>query len=191
MTMIFNETPLQGVVLVELERRADSRGSFARAFCAREFAEHGLNPNVVQCNLSATARRGTLRGMHYSVPPAAEAKLVRCVRGAIFDVALDLRPESPTFRQHYAVELSAKNGLALFIPEGCAHGQQALVDDVEVFYQMSEFFVAEVQRGVRHDDPAFAIVWPLPVTEISDRDQTWPLFDVREGSGPAAPTRDA
>ncbi|MCC7207671.1 MAG: dTDP-4-dehydrorhamnose 3,5-epimerase [Anaerolineae bacterium] len=182
--MIFTETPLPGVVLVELERRADARGSFARAFCAREFAEHGLNPTVAQCNLSATARRGTLRGMHYSIPPAAEAKLVRCVRGAIYDVTLDLRPESPSFGTWYAVELSARNGLALFIPEGCAHGQQALVDDVEVFYQMSEFFVPDVQRGVRYDDPAFGIVWPLPVTEISDRDRTWPLFNVSAAGGP-------
>lgn len=182
--MIFHETPLPGVVVVELERRADSRGSFARAFCAREFAEHGLNPKIAQCNLSATARRGTLRGMHYSLPPAAEAKLVRCVRGAIYDVALDLRPDSPTFLQHFAIELSAANGLALFIPEGCAHGQQSLVDDVEVFYQMSEFFVPDVQRGVRHDDPAFAIVWPLPVSEISDRDRTWPWFDARAGHHP-------
>jgi dTDP-4-dehydrorhamnose 3,5-epimerase len=175
--MIFRETPIAGAVLIELDLLADERGSFARTFAAEEFEAHGLEARVVQCNTSTNVRAGTLRGLHYQVAPHAEAKLVRCVRGSIFDVVVDLRPESPTYCAWHGVELSGSNGRELFIPTGLAHGFQTLEDDTEVLYQMSEAYSAEHARGVRWDDPAFGIEWPEAGTRtISDRDRDYADF---------------
>lgn len=169
--MIFRETNLPGAFLIGPEPIEDERGSFARTWCRREFAAHGLCTDLAQCSISYNAREGTLRGMHYQVAPHAEAKLVRCTRGAIYDVILDLRPESPAYRRWVAAELTAANRLALFIPEGVAHGFQTLKDDCEVFYQISEFYEPACARGVRWDDPAFGIEWPPAGRRIiSDRD---------------------
>ncbi len=170
------ETTLDGAVILDLEPRADSRGFLARTFCAQEFEERGLRPVVAQCSLSYNRKRGTLRGMHYQHPPAAEAKLVRCVRGAIYDVVIDLRPGSSTYLQHVGVELSAENRRALYVPESFAHGFQTLTDDAEVLYQISAFHAPELADGLRWDDPALAIDWPLPVSAISERDLSWPLL---------------
>lgn len=175
--MIFTPTEIAGVWIVELERHADSRGYFARTWCQREFEARNLNPRLVQCSMSYAARRGTLRGLHYQAAPHAEAKLIRCTRGAVFDVALDLRPSSPTFKQWLAVELTYDNGQMLYIAEGLAHGFQTTKDDTEVTYQMSEFHHPESARGVRWDDPAFGINWPACEARImSERDATYPDF---------------
>lgn len=174
--MKFIETPLRGAFAIDLEPHRDERGIFARTFCAAEFAKHGLDSRVLQCNLSSNAQAGTLRGMHFQDPPVSEAKLVRCVRGAIHDVVVDLRPQSSTYRQHFAVELSMENRRALFVPELFAHGFQSLTDDTEVEYQMSEFHTPGAARGFRYDDPAFLIRWPLPVSVISRNDLAWPPF---------------
>lgn len=174
--MIFTETKLPGAFVVDLELREDERGSFARTWCQREFAEHSLKANLVQCNLSFNHRAGTLRGMHYQLPPAAEAKLVRCTQGAIYDAIIDLRPGSPTYAQHFGVELSAENRRALYVPELFAHGYQALTDGAEVVYQVGEFYTPGFERGLRYDDPAFSIAWPLPVSLLSAKDASWPLF---------------
>ena len=174
--MIFQPLPLAGAFVVELERREDDRGFFARSFCQDEFAKHGLNPRVVQCNVSFNAKRGTLRGMHYQAKPHEEAKVVRCTHGAAWDVMVDLRPQSPTFRRWHGVELSAANRRALYIPEGLAHGFQTLTDDAELLYLMSEFYHPECARGVRWNDPAFRIEWPLKDPQMSERDRTFPLF---------------
>lgn len=175
--MRFEETPLAGAFVIEIEPHADDRGFFARAYCAREFEEHGLEPRVVQANLSYNRSKGTLRGMHYQAPPAGEAKLVRCIRGAIHDVIVDLRRDSPTYLQHVGVDLTAENRRALFVPALFAHGFQTLEDEVEVFYQVSEFYTPGAERGLRHDDPALGISWPLPVSEISDKDRSWDLLE--------------
>lgn len=172
--MNFIETALPGVVIVAPDLKGDERGFFARTWCAEEFAMHGLAARVAQCNLSYNRTRGTVRGLHYQAPPAAEDKLVRVVRGAIFDVAVDLRPDSPTFLQWVGVELTADNRQALYVPKGCAHGFQTLTDDAELFYQMSEFYAPALACGVRWDDPLFAIAWPLPVQVISERDANYP-----------------
>ena len=174
--MIFQPSPLAGAFVVELERREDERGFFARSFCQDEFAKHGLNPRLVQCNVSFNTRRGTLRGMHYQAKPHEEAKVVRCTQGAVWDVMVDLRPESATFKRWQGVELSAANRRALYIPEGLAHGFQTLADDAELLYLMSEFYHPESARGVRWDDPAFRIEWPLQDPHMSERDRTYPLF---------------
>jgi dTDP-4-dehydrorhamnose 3,5-epimerase len=175
--MIFRETPLAGAILIELEPLVDERGSFARTFAADEFAAHGLETRVVQCNTSMNARAGTLRGLHYQTEPHAEAKLVRCVRGAIFDVVVDLRPDSPTYCKWHGVELSDSNLRMLFVPVGLAHGFQTLADDSEVLYQMSAEYSAEHARGVRWDDPAFGIEWPdADVRTISARDRDYADF---------------
>lgn len=177
--VIFIPTPIPGVMLVEPERVADDRGHFARTFCAREFAARGLDPTVIQCSASYNARAGTLRGMHYQAQPHAEAKLVHCARGAIHDVALDLRPESPAHGTSYGVELTEENGCALFIPAGCAHGFQTLDEDTVVLYQISVAYEPGAGRGVRWDDPAFAIAWPDPPTggrTISARDASYPDY---------------
>jgi len=174
--MIFKETKLTGVVEVHLDPRSDARGFFARSWCAREFASHGLNPQLVQCNISFNMRKGTLRGIHYQASPHPEAKLVRCTRGAIYDLAVDLRPTSPTFKQWFATLLSADNRHMLYIPEGCAHGFLTLTDNAEVFYQMSEFYHPESASGVRWDDPAFQIAWPEEIKVISERDRSYPNF---------------
>ncbi len=169
--MVFIEMKLKGVFIVEPEKIEDERGFFARTWCHDEFEAHGLNPCLVQCNISFNRKAGTLRGMHYQVAPYAETKLVRCTLGAIYDVALDLRPASPTFKQWVSVELTAENRRGLYIPEGLAHGFQALVDNSEVFYQMSEFYHPECARGVRWDDPEFLIQWPITPPILSRRDR--------------------
>lgn len=176
-TMIFRETKLAGVVEVRLDPRSDERGFFARSWCEKEFASHGLNPRLAQCNISFSARKGTLRGIHYQDEPYPEAKLVRCTQGAIYDVAVDLRPQSPSFKRWVAAVLSAENRHMLYIPEGCAHGFLTLTDNTEVFYQMSEFYHPESARGVRFDDPAFQIEWPEKIVVISGRDRTYPNFE--------------
>ncbi len=174
--MRFFDTPIPGVWLIAPEPHADERGFFARTFCAREFAEHGLDTELVQASISFNPRRGTLRGMHYQAPPHEEGKLVRCTRGAIRDVALDLRPDSPAFRQHFGARLDEDNRLALWVPPGVAHGFLTLTDGAEVLYQMSEFHEPGAGRGVRWDDPAFAIDWPEPPVVISERDAGYPDF---------------
>lgn len=174
--MIFTETPLQGAFLIDLEPHRDSRGFFARSFCRREFETNGLNPNVVQRNLSLNHKAGTLRGLHFQKEPAAEAKLVRCLQGRIYDAIVDLRPQSPTYREHFAVELGSESYRALFIPELFAHGFQSLVDETLVEYQLSECYAPEHGGGFRYDDPAFNLVWPLAVTVISEQDLAWPAF---------------
>ena len=173
--MRFIETKLKGAFIIESEFLEDDRGFFARTWCQREFEAHGLDPRLVQCNISFNRHRGTLRGLHYQVEPHAEAKLVRCTMGSIYDVILDLRPESATFKQWLALELTAENRRMLFIPQGLAHGFQTLVDNTEVFYQMSEFYYHECARGVRYDDPDFAVEWALPVTIVSEKDLAYPL----------------
>jgi len=172
--VIFRETPIPGAFLIELEPHRDERGSFARTFCAREFAAHGLDSRVVQCNVSHNRARGTLRGMHAQRAPYAEAKLVSCARGAIHDVILDLRPDSAALGKHVGVDLRERDGRALYVPKGVFHGFLTLEDDTEVFYQMSEFFEASAAVGVRWNDPAFAIEWPAEVRVISDRDASYP-----------------
>ncbi len=176
--MRFTETALAGVWVLELDRLQDERGFFARSFDAEEFAARGMNPAVVQCNISFNARRGTLRGMHYQADPHGESKLVRCVRGAVFDVALDLRDGSPTHVAWHGVELSEDNGRALYIPAGVAHGFQSLSEDSELLYLMGDLYVGDAARGVRWDDPAFAIDWPESDGPriISERDRTYPDF---------------
>jgi dTDP-4-dehydrorhamnose 3,5-epimerase len=176
--MIFRETTLPGAFVVELEKKTDSRGFFSRAFCAREFADHGLNPKVVQANLSYNDARGTIRGMHYQVAPASEPKFIRCIRGAIWDVIIDMRPESPTYLEHFGIELSADNRLALYVPDMFAHGNQALTDGTEMFYLLGEYYTPGYERGVRYDDPAIGIEWPLPATVLSDKDANWPLLNL-------------
>ena len=172
--MIFTETPLAGAFLIDPEPVADGRGFFARFFCRREFTAHGLNPELAQCNISLNRRRGTLRGMHWQAAPHQEAKLIRCTRGAIHDVIIDLRPGSPTYTAHIAATLTAADRRMLYVPEGFAHGFVTLEDDTEVFYQMSEFYAPESSRGVRYDDPRFAIRWPIDILVVSDRDRSYP-----------------
>ena len=175
--MRLSETRLAGLYLLELDLIEDDRGAFARSFCSKEFEDAGLEFAVVQANISFNRFAGTLRGMHLQREPHAEAKIVRCTRGALFDVAVDLRPDSDTCCQWYGTELNADNRRALLIPEGFAHGFQTLADDTEVHYLMSEAYVAESATGVRFDDPAFGIEWPLDVAAISDKDMNWPSFD--------------
>lgn len=177
--MIVSPAPIPGVFVIEPERLADERGYFARTYSATEFADHGLDPAISQCSTSFSLRAGTLRGMHYQAAPYFEAKLVRCTRGAIQDVAVDLRPDSLTYLQWYATELTAENGLGLFIPAGCAHGFQTLCDSSEVSYQISTAYEPSAARGVRWDDPAFAIAWPDPPPggrTMSQRDATYPDY---------------
>lgn len=179
--MIFRETRLKGVFEIDLAPQQDERGFFARSYCRREFEAHGLNPQVAQCNVSYNRQRGTLRGMHYQLAPDAEAKLIRCVRGALYDVVIDVRGDSPTFRQWTAVELRAGNGTPsrmLYVPEGFAHGFLTLEDHTEVFYQMSSFYAPEAARGFRWNDPGFSVDWPEPVRVISERDRSYPDFVV-------------
>jgi dTDP-4-dehydrorhamnose 3,5-epimerase len=174
--VIFVSTRLPGAFVIEPERHDDQRGFFARTWCAREFEEHGLTSRLVQCSISFNKRKGTLRGMHYQAMPYLEAKLVRCTMGAIYDVIIDLRSGSPTYKQHVAVELTAQNRKMLYIPESFAHGFQTLVDDTEVFYQMSEFCSLDHARGIRWDDPAFGIAWPPADRIIIERDRNYPNF---------------
>jgi len=176
--MRFSPTKLADAVVVELEQHRDERGFFARTYCEREFSEHGLPTHFPQCNLSRNDRAGTLRGMHFNVPPYGEAKLVRCTRGAIYDVIIDLRPGSPTYAEWVGVELSADAGLALFVPPGFAHGFLTLAEATDVFYHMGAFFQPEAARGLRYDDPAFSVRWPRGVAVISERDASYPAFDL-------------
>lgn len=172
--MLFTETYLKGAYLIDVERRNDERGFFGRSWCQEEFEAHGLNPRLVQCNISFNEKRGTVRGMHYQADPYQEAKLVRCTMGALCDVIIDLRPDSATFTHWLAVDLTSENRRALYIPKGFAHGFQTLADDTEVFYQMSEFYHPEAARGLRWDDPAFDIEWPIKILVISEKDQSYP-----------------
>jgi dTDP-4-dehydrorhamnose 3,5-epimerase len=174
--MIFRETKLPGIFEIYLEPNYDDRGFFARTWCEKEFKSHGLNPTVKQCNVSFNAKKGTLRGVHFQAEPHSEAKVVRCTSGAIYDVVLDLRPVSPTFKKWIGVSLTAANRHVLYIPEGCAHGFLTLEDNTEVSYQMSEFYHPDSARGVRWNDPAFQIAWPEKVEVISERDRTYPDF---------------
>ena len=174
--MIFTETALEGAFVIDIDRRPDGRGFFARTFCQREFADHGLEPVVAQASLAFNLRAGTVRGMHFQYPPAVETKLVRCTRGAILDVIVDLRPESRSYLEHVAVELSADNHRALYVPGRFAHGYQVLEDATEATYQISEFYAPGHAGGLRYDDPALGLCWPFPVTEISEKDLAWPLL---------------
>jgi dTDP-4-dehydrorhamnose 3,5-epimerase len=174
--VIFRSTNIGGAWVIEPERHEDERGFFARTWDSEEFARRGLNPQLAQCSISCNRARGTLRGLHYQAAPYGEAKLVRCTAGAIFDVAVDLRPGSSTFRDWFGVELSAENRLAFYIPEGCAHGFLTLHDDCEVHYQISEAYAPQAARGVRWNDPAFAITWPGEVVVMNERDSSYPDF---------------
>ena len=173
--MIFRQTRIAGVWVIEPIMHKDDRGHFFRAWCLQEFADHGINFVPVQENFGFSNRAGTVRGMHFQAEPAVEAKLVRCTRGGIFDVALDLRPDSPTFREWFGIELTARNGCMLYLPEGCAHGYQAMEDQTEMTYMTSQYYTPTAVRGARFDDPTFAIQWPLEIASISNQDRNWPL----------------
>jgi dTDP-4-dehydrorhamnose 3,5-epimerase len=175
-SMIFHETQFAGAYVVELEKNEDSRGFFARAFCADEFRSHGIQFHAVQANISHNLKQGTVRGMHYQDEAVSETKFIRCVSGAVWDVIIDMRPDSPTYLQHLGVELSADNGRAIFVPDRFAHGNQALTDGAELLYLMGASHTLDHERGVRYDDPAVGIDWPLPVSVISEKDSNWPLM---------------
>ena len=175
--MIFTETKLKGAYIIDIDRKNDGRGFFARAFCQNEFEAYGLKPLIAQANVAFNHKKGTLRGMHFQYPPAAETKLVRCTRGAILDIIVDLRPESPTYLQHIAVELNEDNHRALYVPERFAHGYQALRDNTETSYQVGEFYTPSVEDGLLHNDPRLGLAWPLPVTVISEKDQAFELLE--------------
>lgn len=179
--MIFTETRLKGAFIIDLDRKVDERGFFARAFCQHEFRDHGLKPVIAQANIASNRRKGTLRGMHFQYPPKAETKLVRCTRGAILDIIVDLRPESPTYLQHVAVELTEENMRALYVPERFAHGYQALRDDTDTSYQVGEFYAPDTEGGLRYDDPRLGLEWPLPVSVVSPKDQAFPPLRDIEG----------
>ena len=178
--MIFVETPLRGAYVIEIEKHEDERGFFARSWCAREFAAKGLDSHLVQCNVSFNKKKGTLRGVHYQITPYGEVKLVRCTRGALYDVIVDLRAESPTFLKWFGVELTAFNYRMLYIPKSFAHGFQTLESDTEIFYQMTEYYAPDYARGFRWNDRQVGIVWPEPAQIISDRDQQYPDLDPAE-----------
>jgi dTDP-4-dehydrorhamnose 3,5-epimerase len=175
--MVFTETVLKGAYIIDIERREDSRGFFARAFCQKEFEAAGLKPMIAQANIASNRKKGTLRGMHFQYPPVAETKLVRCTRGAILDIIVDLRPESPTYLKHISVELSADNQRGLYVPERFAHGYQVLCDDTDTSYQVGEFYAPGAEGGLRYDDPRLGLSWPLPVTVMSDKDGEWKRLD--------------
>jgi dTDP-4-dehydrorhamnose 3,5-epimerase len=180
--MRFTETPLAGAHLVEVDQRGDARGFFGRAWCKKEFEAHGLIGEIAQANIGFSLTRGTLRGLHYQVPPYEEVKLVRCTIGTIYDVIVDLRRDSPTYRRWFGIELTAQDRRMLYVPRGCAHGYQTLADDCEVFYLTSQFYAPQYARGVRYDDPAFGIVWPTVVGAISDADRAWPMHEGQDGN---------
>ena len=175
--MIFSETILKGAYIIEPDWHEDPRGSFARVFCQQEFIAHGLKPIVAQANNASNLKRGTLRGIHYQFPPEAETKYVRCTRGGIFDVIVDLRPESPSYLQHIGAELSADNQRGLYVPERFGHGYITLVDDTETSYMMGTYYVPSLQGGLLYDDPRLALRWPIPIETISDKDTQWKLLD--------------
>ncbi len=170
------ETKLVGTYIIDIERRVDHRGFFARTWCERELQAHGLSARIAQINVGFSVNKGTLRGLHYQLPPYGEVKIVRCTMGAIYDVVVDLRPDSASYKQWVGIELTAENRRMLYIPEGCAHGYQTLTDDAEICYQTSHFFSAEHARGVRYNDPAFGIKWPLEVAAMSSGDKGWPDY---------------
>lgn len=175
--MRFTESPVAGAFIVDLEPRVDERGFFARAFCAREASAAGLDSRVAQINFSSNARAGTVRGMHYQAAPAVEPKVIRCITGSIYDVIVDMRPDSPSYLMHFGLRLSAANRRALYVPGLCAHGFQTLENDTDVLYQVGEFYTPEAERGLRPDDPALQIEWPLGITCISEKDCSWALLD--------------
>jgi dTDP-4-dehydrorhamnose 3,5-epimerase len=175
--MIFHETKLAGAFVVELDRKVDHRGFFSRACCTNELKQHGIVFQPVQANISHSNTKGTLRGMHYQGAPVSETKFIRCIRGSVWDVIIDMRPGSPTFMQHFGVELSAENGRAVYVPDLFAHGNQALEDDSEMFYLMGGAYTPGFERGVRFDDPVIGIEWPLAVSEIDAKDRNWPLLE--------------
>lgn len=179
--MIFTETKLKGAFIIDIQRHEDDRGFFARAFCQNEMEEHGLKPVIAQGNIAFNLKRGTVRGMHFQFPPKPETKLVRATRGGILDIIVDLRPESPTYLEHIAVELNEDNHRALFVPERFAHGYQVLEDNTETSYQVGEFYAPETEGGLRYDDPRLGLSWPLPVTTISEKDRTWLSLNEVEG----------
>ena len=183
--MIFTETKLKGAYTIDLDRKEDGRGFFARAFCQKEFEAHGLKPTIAQANVAFNHKKGTLRGMHFQFPPAAETKLVRCTRGAILDIIVDLRPESPTYLDHVAVELSEDNSRALYVPERFAHGYQVLRDKTETSYQVGEFYTPGSEGGLMYNDPRLGLKWPLPVSVISDKDKGWRLLAEQESESKA------
>lgn len=172
--MKFTETRIPGAYIIDVEPIADERGFFARTWARDEFVAHGLNPDLAQCNVSYNHHKGTVRGMHWQAPPQAETKLVRCTQGGIYDVIVDIRADTPTYRQSVGVELTAENRCALYIPEGCAHGFQTLEDATEVFYMITEYYTPSAARGMRWNDPAIAVTWPLPISVISERDAHYP-----------------
>jgi dTDP-4-dehydrorhamnose 3,5-epimerase len=174
--MKFTATEIQDVFVVELEKREDERGFFARGFCQREFDDHGMISQVVQANISYNRFKGTMRGMHYQVAPCEETKFLRCTKGSIYDVIIDMRPESATYKKWFGVELTDKNYKMLYVPRNFAHGFQTLEDETEVMYLVSEFYAPHTERGIRYDDPAFDIHWPLAVSQISDKDANWPNY---------------
>ncbi|MCB0209510.1 MAG: dTDP-4-dehydrorhamnose 3,5-epimerase [Anaerolineae bacterium] len=174
--MIFTETSLKDAYIIDIQKFEDQRGFFARGWCQNEFEAHGLVPQVVQANISYNHHKGTLRGLHYQKAPYAETKLVRCVKGALYDVIIDLRPNSPTFKQWLGVELTADNYRMLYVPEGFAHGFQTLVDHTEAYYMVSQFYTPQAEGGLRYNDPSFAIDWPLDIEVISDKDSSWPDY---------------
>jgi dTDP-4-dehydrorhamnose 3,5-epimerase len=176
--MIFSESPLQGAFVIDLERREDGRGFFSRAWCGKEVEAHGLIPRIVQANTSFNKKKGTLRGMHYQISPRAETKAICCLKGSVFDVIIDLRPDSASYKKWFGIELTAENRTMLYVPELFAHGYITLEDNSEVFYLVSEYYAPECERGVRYDDPAFGVSWPVPIDVISEKDRTWP--DYRE-----------
>lgn len=176
--MIFSETNLRGAYVIDLEKIEDERGFFARAWCAREFSEHGLEARIAQCNTSSNKRKGTTRGMHLQRPPHEEVKMIRCIRGALYDVIIDLRANSPTYKRWLGVELTQENRKMLYVPAGFAHGFQTMSDDTEAFYMVSEFYTPGAEAGVRWNDHAFGMEWPLgSPTEISEKDASWPDFE--------------
>jgi dTDP-4-dehydrorhamnose 3,5-epimerase len=183
LSVFFEPVGLDGACVISLERHEDERGFFARSFCSREFSEHGLNPNVAQCNVSFNPHLGTLRGMHFQAAPHEEAKVVRCIAGAIYDVIVDLREGSRSFLRHFGVRLAAQERLMLYVPEGFAHGFITLEAGSEVLYQMSQFYQPEASRGVRWDDPALNIAWPIQPRLMSDRDRSYPDFQIFNGAG--------
>ncbi len=175
--MKFKSTPVAGSWVISLDRIGDDRGHFARAYCHKEFETQGIRASFVQSNTSFSREAGTLRGLHYQTAPAEEAKLVRCIRGAIFDAIFDMRPNSPTYLQSFGIELTAENTKMLYVPEGCAHGYLTMIPDSEAFYMSSAFYTPECERGVRYDDPAVGIDWPVPVNVVSEKDGRWPLLN--------------
>jgi dTDP-4-dehydrorhamnose 3,5-epimerase len=178
--MIFTETKLKGAFILDIEKREDSRGFFGRVFCQNEMKAHGLNPKIAQANTAFNLKKGTVRGMHFQYPPAAETKLVRCTRGGILDIIVDLRPESPTYLQHIAVELNEDNYRALYVPERFGHGYQALADKTETSYQVGEFYTPGTEGGLLYNDPKLGLEWPLPVSVISDKDKVWTPLSEQE-----------